>query len=215
MMCSKKEHTNLFKSSTSSTFIDSFMEYELNNMLYNKMQKSGLFLTHDKHLDIYNALIGSIGLDEAIAKGEIDSTKVLKKRRHNDKDEDPSTYSKRISRRERERNLSHLKIKNSSGTIYDDALEADQPVNVREDVVNVPNEKPQDDADPKQDMATWFKQPPDHKLLIQNEVDKTFGYGYLEEMVVRRADQKEYTFKEGDFPRLHLNDIKDMLLLHV
>ncbi|GKB96820.1 retrovirus-related pol polyprotein from transposon TNT 1-94 [Tanacetum coccineum] len=96
---------------------DSFMEYELNNMLYNKMQKSGLFLTHDKHLDIYNALIGSIGLDEAIAKGEIDSTKVLKKRRHNDKDEDPSTYSKRISRRERERNLSHLKIKNNPSSL--------------------------------------------------------------------------------------------------
>ncbi|GKE57745.1 hypothetical protein Tco_1496930 [Tanacetum coccineum] len=30
-----------------------------------------------------------------------------------------------------------------------------------------------------------------------------------------RADQKEYTFKVSDFPRLHLNDIIDMLLLHV
>ncbi|GKA07822.1 hypothetical protein Tco_0687046 [Tanacetum coccineum] len=30
-----------------------------------------------------------------------------------------------------------------------------------------------------------------------------------------RADQKLYTFKESDFPNLHLNDIKDMLLLHV
>ncbi|GKB07030.1 hypothetical protein Tco_0835263 [Tanacetum coccineum] len=47
------------------------------------------------------------------------------------------------------------------------------------------------------------------------KVDKQFGYGYLEEIVVRRADPKEYTFKEGDFPRLHMNDIKDMLLLHV
>ncbi|GJV57155.1 hypothetical protein Tco_1458160 [Tanacetum coccineum] len=34
-------------------------------------------------------------------------------------------------------------------------------------------------------------------------------------LVVIRADQKEYTFKEGEFPRLHLNDIEDMLLLHV
>ncbi|GJV04511.1 hypothetical protein Tco_1338080 [Tanacetum coccineum] len=30
-----------------------------------------------------------------------------------------------------------------------------------------------------------------------------------------RADQKLYTFKEGDFKRLHLNDIEDMLLLVV
>ncbi|GJT61612.1 hypothetical protein Tco_1005145 [Tanacetum coccineum] len=40
------------------------------------------------------------------------------------------------------------------------------------------------------------------------KVDKQYGYGYLEEIVVRRADRKEYTFKEGDFKRLHLNDIE-------
>nr|GFA39840.1 hypothetical protein CTI12_AA475510 [Tanacetum cinerariifolium] len=34
------------------------------------------------------------------------------------------------------------------------------------------------------------------------------------EIVVRRANQKEYTFKKADFPRLHLNDIKDMYLMH-
>ncbi|GJV52208.1 hypothetical protein Tco_1447949 [Tanacetum coccineum] len=51
--------------------------------------------------------------------------------------------------------------------------------------------------------------------VIRVKDDKQFGYGYLEKIVVRRADKKEYTFKEGDFPRLHLNDIEDMLLLHV
>ncbi|GJR11218.1 hypothetical protein Tco_0793870 [Tanacetum coccineum] len=35
------------------------------------------------------------------------------------------------------------------------------------------------------------------------------------EIVVRRADQKEYTFKEADFSRFHLNDIEDMFLLYV
>ncbi|GKB59299.1 hypothetical protein Tco_0915485, partial [Tanacetum coccineum] len=33
--------------------------------------------------------------------------------------------------------------------------------------------------------------------------------------VVRRAKNYLYTFKEGDFPRLHINDIEDMLLLVV
>nr|GEY55101.1 putative nucleotidyltransferase, ribonuclease H [Tanacetum cinerariifolium] len=32
---------------------------------------------------------------------------------------------------------------------------------------------------------------------------------------LRRADNDLYKFKEGDFPRLHINDIKDMLLLVV
>ncbi|GKD41251.1 hypothetical protein Tco_1261458, partial [Tanacetum coccineum] len=51
--------------------------------------------------------------------------------------------------------------------------------------------------------------------VVSVKVDKRCGYGYLEEIVLRRADRKLYTFKEGDFLRLHLNDIEDMLLLHV
>nr|GEW79682.1 hypothetical protein [Tanacetum cinerariifolium] len=42
-----------------------------------------------------------------------------------------------------------------------------------------------------------------------------YDYGYLEEIVVRRDDNVPYKFKEGDFPRLNLCDIKDMLLLLV
>ncbi|GJT63025.1 hypothetical protein Tco_1006558 [Tanacetum coccineum] len=34
-------------------------------------------------------------------------------------------------------------------------------------------------------------------------------------IVVRRADNDLYRFKEGDFPRLRINDIEDMLLLVV
>nr|GEX46241.1 hypothetical protein [Tanacetum cinerariifolium] len=46
------------------------------------------------------------------------------------------------------------------------------------------------------------------------EQRKTFyGYGYLREIVVRRADNDLYRFNEGDFPRLRINDIEDMLLL--
>ncbi|GJT40058.1 hypothetical protein Tco_0939923 [Tanacetum coccineum] len=41
------------------------------------------------------------------------------------------------------------------------------------------------------------------------------GYEYLKEIVVRRADNVLYRFKEGDFPRLRINDIEDMLILVV
>ncbi|GJW78433.1 putative reverse transcriptase domain-containing protein [Tanacetum coccineum] len=51
-------------------------------------------------------------------------------------------------------------------------------------------------------------------LAVTNvKVNKWYGYGHLEEIEVRRVDQQLYKFMEGDFPRLHLNDIKDMLLL--
>ncbi|GJX42586.1 hypothetical protein Tco_0257576 [Tanacetum coccineum] len=40
-------------------------------------------------------------------------------------------------------------------------------------------------------------------------VNKLHGYGYLEEIMVRRADRQLYKFKEIDFVNLHLNDIED------
>ncbi|GJU26936.1 hypothetical protein Tco_1165557 [Tanacetum coccineum] len=56
------------------------------------------------------------------------------------------------------------------------------------------------------------------KRILSNIIVKVvewYGYGHLEYIVVKRADQKLYTLKEGDFKRLHLNDIEDMLLLVV
>ncbi|GJT97651.1 hypothetical protein Tco_1093169 [Tanacetum coccineum] len=54
-----------------------------------------------------------------------------------------------------------------------------------------------------------------HALLVINvKVNKWYGYGHLEEIEVRRSDQKLYKFMEGDFLRIHLNDIEDMLLLN-
>ncbi|GJT40847.1 hypothetical protein Tco_0940712 [Tanacetum coccineum] len=47
------------------------------------------------------------------------------------------------------------------------------------------------------------------------KVMRKHGYGYLEEIVVRRADNVLYRFKEGDFPRIRINDIEDMLILVV
>ncbi|GJU81542.1 hypothetical protein Tco_1283907 [Tanacetum coccineum] len=42
-----------------------------------------------------------------------------------------------------------------------------------------------------------------------------YNYGYFEEIIVRREDQKLYKFKEGDFPILNLRDIEDLMLLLV
>ncbi|GJS53972.1 hypothetical protein Tco_0627334 [Tanacetum coccineum] len=52
-----------------------------------------------------------------------------------------------------------------------------------------------------------------HQLCVKGK--KLHAYGHLEEIMVRRADRQLYKFKEGDFIDLHLNNIKDMLLLVV
>nr|GEW86705.1 hypothetical protein [Tanacetum cinerariifolium] len=41
------------------------------------------------------------------------------------------------------------------------------------------------------------------------------GYGYLEKIMVKRADRQFYKFNECDFVDLHLNDIEDMVLLAI
>ncbi|GJW09797.1 hypothetical protein Tco_1575624 [Tanacetum coccineum] len=52
-------------------------------------------------------------------------------------------------------------------------------------------------------------------VVTQVEVMSKHGYGYLKEIFVKRAYNDLYRFKEGDFPRLCINDIEDMLLLVV
>ncbi|GJT07390.1 hypothetical protein Tco_0841852 [Tanacetum coccineum] len=47
------------------------------------------------------------------------------------------------------------------------------------------------------------------------QVMKKYDYEYLEEIIVRREDQSLHKFVEGDFLRLNLRDIEDMLLLLV
>nr|GEV87739.1 hypothetical protein [Tanacetum cinerariifolium] len=55
-----------------------------------------------------------------------------------------------------------------------------------------------------------------HILAVTRvEIMRKDGYGYLREFEVRRADNDLYPFKEGDFPRIRINDIKDMLILIV
>nr|GEU60185.1 hypothetical protein [Tanacetum cinerariifolium] len=56
--------------------------------------------------------------------------------------------------------------------------------------------------------------PQDERGNLGNDDDEPRKeYGYLREIEVRRADNMLYTFKEGDIPRLCLNDIEDMLVL--
>ncbi|GJS11844.1 hypothetical protein Tco_0368640 [Tanacetum coccineum] len=50
--------------------------------------------------------------------------------------------------------------------------------------------------------------------IVRSFVDKQQVYGYLQEIVVKRANKKEYILKEAEFLSLYLNDIEDMFLLY-
>ncbi|GJR49857.1 hypothetical protein Tco_1400378 [Tanacetum coccineum] len=52
-------------------------------------------------------------------------------------------------------------------------------------------------------------------VITSLKIMKRYDYGHLDKIEVPREDQQLYKFKEGDFPRLRLQDIEDMLLLLV
>nr|GEZ88235.1 hypothetical protein [Tanacetum cinerariifolium]GEZ94199.1 hypothetical protein [Tanacetum cinerariifolium] len=49
--------------------------------------------------------------------------------------------------------------------------------------------------------------------ITELKIVEWHNYKHLDWITVRRDDDKLYKFKEGDFKRLHIQDIKDMLLL--
>ncbi|GKA12922.1 hypothetical protein Tco_0692468 [Tanacetum coccineum] len=51
--------------------------------------------------------------------------------------------------------------------------------------------------------------------VISVKVYKKYGYNYLREIILRRADYKEYKISEKDFKNLHPNDFEDLFLLNI
>ncbi|GJZ01812.1 hypothetical protein Tco_0519773 [Tanacetum coccineum] len=56
-----------------------------------------------------------------------------------------------------------------------------------------------------------------HRILVVTKLKivEWHNYKHLDWITIRRDDDKLYTFKEGDYNRLRLQDIEDMLLLFV
>ncbi|GJX21646.1 hypothetical protein Tco_0226091 [Tanacetum coccineum] len=57
-----------------------------------------------------------------------------------------------------------------------------------------------------------------HMKILSVVSLKTFsryGYTFLREIVLRRADYKEYKISEANFKNLHPNDFEDLYLLHL
>ncbi|GKE93461.1 hypothetical protein Tco_1574556, partial [Tanacetum coccineum] len=51
--------------------------------------------------------------------------------------------------------------------------------------------------------------------VVSLKTYERYGYPFLKEIVLRRADYKEYKISEADFKNLHPNNFKDLYLLHL
>nr|GEX86059.1 hypothetical protein [Tanacetum cinerariifolium] len=48
--------------------------------------------------------------------------------------------------------------------------------------------------------------------VISIKTFERYGYAFLREIVIRRADYNEYKISEADFKNLHSNDFEDLVL---
>ncbi|GJT99625.1 hypothetical protein Tco_1109964 [Tanacetum coccineum] len=189
---------------------------ESTNRLFGMIKKSGFILEHEKNLELYNALIGSIGLDETITKGKLDPTRVLKKRCHDDKDQDPPTDSEKEKKRRR---MKDTELSNKQTISIDSSKCAEMDVEelVEDDVVNV-EKQPQDDVAPKRDNSIWFMQDvvvkpetPDPKWHKEPNVDDTPKQNWFNELVNAKKDPLTFDDLIGsiiDFIKFSKNHLK-------
>nr|GEW77299.1 MAK10-like protein [Tanacetum cinerariifolium] len=105
---------------------ESLSEYELKNILYEKIDKSHSYLIHDKHQALFDDLFKSLCLDDVVAHGQANPEKILRKRDHDgdDKDEDPSArpnHGKKTKRRKTKESESSKKKSTTKGTKESDS----------------------------------------------------------------------------------------------
>ncbi|GJY62745.1 reverse transcriptase domain-containing protein [Tanacetum coccineum] len=76
----------------------------------------------------------------------------------------------------------------------------------------------------KQFYINKHSEPPDRKAVrsqmrilsvIRVKTFEKYGYNYLREIILRRADYKEYKISKKDFKNLHPNDFEDLYLLNI
>nr|GEZ77402.1 hypothetical protein [Tanacetum cinerariifolium] len=162
-----------------------------------------------------------------------------------DKDEEPSAGSDRGSKRQRERkepeSTSALKEKATRTTgkstqgsksqqkTTSESAPAEEPMQNTQDLEEPSHQEFETGAADDQPIAEASQHPECRKYTTSVTKTKAADYGHIkwiedlvpctmwsqEPITVRRDDEKLYKFKEGDFKKLRIQDIEDMLLLLV
>ncbi|GJS29721.1 hypothetical protein Tco_0490341 [Tanacetum coccineum] len=205
----KKIIKNQVKEQTSYAVAANLSKLELKKILIEKMESNKSIYRSDEQKNLYKALVDAYESDNLILDTYGDTVSFKRRRDDEDKDEEPSTGSNQGSKRRKARkeleSTSALKEKTSKTigkstegskshhTSAGESAQAEEPMEYAQDVYS----KRRIIAVTKLQIVEWH------------------GYKHLDWIAVHRDDNNLYTFKEGDFKRLRLQDIKDMLILLV
>nr|GEW52500.1 hypothetical protein [Tanacetum cinerariifolium] len=211
-------------------------EFELKKILLDKIQKIKSYRDAQEHKDLYDALVKSYKLHKDLFKSYVKKYSLKRDREDKDKDEDlPARSDQGLKKKktskdaEPSRDLDkavtyRLDWTNPKGREYPFDLSKPLPLindQGRQAVpanyfINNDLEYLNGKSSSRKYMTSTTKTKAakyDTVKVTHVKVTKKYDYGYLEEIVVQREDQKLYKFIEGDFPRLNMRGIEDMLIL--
>nr|GEV66307.1 hypothetical protein [Tanacetum cinerariifolium] len=162
---------------------ESLSQYKLKTILFDKMDKSRSYLTHEKHQDLFDALLNSILLDDVVARGQADRQKTLRKRDHDNEDplagpnqgkktkrsitKDSKPSKKSSTSKETSKGKSHVKTSKSSKSMI-----VEEPVfGIASDDIKQTVDDVASDADQPLDDSTWTKNKAPKQDCIKNKLD--------------------------------------------
>ncbi|GJZ78296.1 hypothetical protein Tco_0642968 [Tanacetum coccineum] len=178
-------------------------------MLYDMMPKNRSFLAQEKHLELYNALMNSMGIDESAVKGDTSSQQ---KRSHDGQDPpEDREGEKRRKRRRKDAEQEHE-------VQTEEVLGKDNP-NWFQKIVKEPPKIFKKDKIIKEDVKGLA-----FELLkgtCKNNIELEYN---MEQYHLALTDRIDWTNPKGgifhhdlkaDFPNLNQNDIEDLYLLKI
>nr|GEW56597.1 hypothetical protein [Tanacetum cinerariifolium] len=183
-------------------------EFDQKITSFEKMTKSKSFDRKPKHKALYHALMNSILEDEDVMDKEVADK--LKKKKPNDADQDedpPAGPDQWLKRKKTSKDVEPSK----KDDLKDWFKKPKRPP--------IPNPEWNTGGSTDRTYTTSLTKTKAAKydlyFTLWTQKTKIQWICFQQEIKVQRSDQKLYTSMEGDFLRLHLNDIEDMLLLVV
>ncbi|GJY75043.1 hypothetical protein Tco_0479474 [Tanacetum coccineum] len=205
---------------TSYAAATSLSKFQLKKILIDKTEENKSMNKLDIQKNLYNTLIESYNLDKDLFASYGDVVTLKRGRDDQDKDEELSAGSNRGTKQRRsgkeesskKATQKEFKSKSSSkGASRSQPKSSGKSVQAEEHAPRLMIWKNHCIKSSTQEMMMY-------RLIIavaSLKIMEFFGYKHLEEITVQRQDDQLYRFREGDFKRLHRQDIQNMLLLLV
>nr|GEU31368.1 retrovirus-related Pol polyprotein from transposon TNT 1-94 [Tanacetum cinerariifolium] len=230
------------ESKTSHAIAANLSELELKKILIDKMERNKSIHKSAKQKNLHKALVKAYESNKLILDTYGDSVTIKRRRDDQDEDEEPSAGSNRGSKRRRvgkepestsapkeKTSMSIKKSTKGSKSHHKSASKsalAEEPMHIAKDleepthqefITGFTEDQPIEDTSYHPDWES-ARDVYSKRIIIaitELQVVEWHNYKHLDWITVCRDDDKLYKFKEGDFNRLRIQDIEDLLLLLV